>query len=68
MAGLGKRMRPHTLSQPKPLIPVAGTPIVYRLVEDIARMCDENTLLTVMKPAPPSRKPALASPSGCEGV
>ena len=42
MAGLGKRMRPHTLSQPKPLIPVAGKPIVYRLVEDIARMCDEK--------------------------
>ncbi len=39
MAGMGKRMRPHTLSIPKPLIPVAGKPIVQRLVEDIAKVC-----------------------------
>lgn len=42
MAGMGKRMRPHTLSIPKPLIPVAGKPIVQRLVEDIARVCKQN--------------------------
>lgn len=41
MAGMGKRMRPHTLLTPKPLIPVGGKPIVQRLVEDIAAMCDE---------------------------
>lgn len=41
MAGLGKRMRPHTLTVPKPLIPIAGRPIVQRLVEDIARVCGE---------------------------
>lgn len=41
MAGMGKRMRPHTLTVPKPLIPVAGKPIVQRLVEDIATVCDE---------------------------
>lgn len=41
MAGMGKRMRPHTLMTPKPLIPVGGKPIVQRLVEDIAAMCDE---------------------------
>ncbi len=41
MAGMGKRMRPHTLTVPKPLIPVAGKPIVQHLVEDIAAMCDE---------------------------
>lgn len=39
MAGMGKRMRPHTLSIPKPLIPIAGKPIVQRLVEDIAKVC-----------------------------
>ncbi|MDW8297391.1 MAG: sugar phosphate nucleotidyltransferase [Raineya sp.] len=38
MAGLGKRMRPHTLSTPKPLLPIAGKPIVMRLVEDIVRI------------------------------
>lgn len=42
MAGLGKRLRPHTLSVPKPLLPVAGKPIVHRLVEDIARICPEK--------------------------
>ncbi len=36
MAGMGKRMRPHTLTTPKPLLPIAGKPIVQRLVEDLA--------------------------------
>ncbi|MCB0734170.1 MAG: nucleotidyltransferase [Bacteroidetes bacterium] len=39
MAGMGKRMRPHTLTTPKPLLPIAGKPIVRRLTEDIARVC-----------------------------
>ena len=42
MAGLGKRMRPHTLTVPKPLLPIAGKPIVHRLVEDIARVCADK--------------------------
>lgn len=41
MAGIGKRMRPHTLTVPKPLLPIAGKPIVQRLVEDIAKVCKE---------------------------
>lgn len=41
MAGRGSRLRPHTLTVPKPLVPVAGKPIVQRLVEDIATVCDE---------------------------
>ncbi|KAA9340989.1 sugar phosphate nucleotidyltransferase [Adhaeribacter soli] len=41
MAGMGKRMRPHTLTVPKPLVPIAGKPIVQRLVEDIAKVCHE---------------------------
>lgn len=41
MAGRGSRLRPHTLSIPKPLIPVGGKPIVHRLVEDIAEVCAE---------------------------
>lgn len=36
MAGRGSRLRPHTLVTPKPLLPIAGKPIVQRLVEDIA--------------------------------
>jgi glucose-1-phosphate thymidylyltransferase len=39
MAGKGKRMRPHTLTTPKPLIPIAGTPIVVRLVEAVRATC-----------------------------
>lgn len=39
MAGEGKRMRPHTLTTPKPLIPVAGKPIVERLVEELSATC-----------------------------
>lgn len=42
MAGMGKRMRPHTLSVPKPLIPIAGKPIVQRLVEEIAKVSKEK--------------------------
>lgn len=42
MAGMGKRMRPHTLVTPKPLLPIAGKPIVQRLVEDIAKVCDQS--------------------------
>ena len=37
MAGKGSRLRPHTLTVPKPLIAVAGKPIVQRLVEDLAK-------------------------------
>lgn len=42
MAGMGKRMRPHTLTTPKPLLPIAGKPIVQRLVEDIAKVCNQK--------------------------
>lgn len=41
MAGRGSRLRPHTLTVPKPLIPIAGKPIVQRLVEDIAKVVNE---------------------------
>ena len=41
MAGRGSRLRPHTLTVPKPLIPVAGQPIVHRLVKDIAKVLGE---------------------------
>ena len=36
MAGRGSRLRPHTLTLPKPLVPVAGKPMVQRIVEDLA--------------------------------
>lgn len=42
MAGRGSRLRPHTLTVPKPLIPIAGKPIVHRLVEDIAAVINQD--------------------------
>lgn len=42
MAGIGSRLRPHTLTVPKPLTVIAGKPIVQRLVEDIASVIKED--------------------------
>jgi glucose-1-phosphate thymidylyltransferase len=42
MAGRGSRLRPHTLTVPKPLVPIAGKTIVQRLVEDITRVCGQK--------------------------
>lgn len=42
MAGMGKRLRPHTLTTPKPLLNVAGKPIVQRLVEDIVAVSQQK--------------------------
>ncbi len=39
---MGKRLRPHTLTTPKPLIPIVGKPIVYWLVHDIVEVCAEK--------------------------
>lgn len=52
MAGMGKRMRPHTLTTAKPLIPIAGKPIVQRLVEDIAATANEpiNEIAYIINP------------------
>jgi glucose-1-phosphate thymidylyltransferase len=37
MAGWGSRLRPHTLTIPKPMVPIAGKPIVQRLCENLAK-------------------------------
>lgn len=42
MAGRGSRLRPHTLTVPKPLIPIAGKPMVQRLVEDLSATLPEK--------------------------
>lgn len=42
MAGIGSRLRPHTLTVPKPLTVIAGKPIVQRLVEDITAVIDQQ--------------------------
>ena len=41
MAGRGSRLRPHSLTTPKPLIAVAGSPIVNQLVHEIAKVVEE---------------------------
>ena len=42
MAGLGKRLRPHTLTTPKPLIKLAGKSIVERLFEKLLSSLDKK--------------------------
>lgn len=42
MAGIGSRLRPHTLTTPKPLTLIAGKPIVQRLVEDITQVVNQK--------------------------
>lgn len=41
MAGNGSRLRPHTLTIPKPFIPIAGKPIVERLLNEIIDLLKE---------------------------
>lgn len=42
MAGRGTRLRPHSHTVPKPLLPVAGTMIIERLVETFVRTLDRK--------------------------
>lgn len=42
MAGMGKRMRPHTLTTPKPLIKFAGKSIVEHLIHEISTVTAEK--------------------------
>lgn len=41
MAGRGSRLRPHSLTVPKPMLPVAGSPIVAQLINEIARVVNQ---------------------------
>lgn len=42
MAGRGTRLRPHSLTVPKPLVSIAGKTIVARLVEDLVASYGEQ--------------------------
>jgi glucose-1-phosphate thymidylyltransferase len=42
MAGWGTRLRPHTLTVPKPMLSVAGKPIVEHLVNDLVKCVAEK--------------------------
>ena len=56
MAGIGSRLRPHTLTVPKPLTVIAGKPIVQRLVEDIASVIEEE-IEEIEEPPPEEEEP-----------
>jgi glucose-1-phosphate thymidylyltransferase len=42
MAGKGTRLRPHSHTTPKPLLPVAGTTIIERIVQTFSRTIDRT--------------------------
>ena len=41
MAGRGSRLRPQTLTTPKPLVSIAGSPILFQLVKDTVKLINE---------------------------
>jgi glucose-1-phosphate thymidylyltransferase len=42
LAGFGTRLRPHTWSKPKPLVPVAGKPMLGHLIDDLLPLQPEE--------------------------
>ncbi len=46
-AGIGKRLRPHTLNKPKALLPVAGKPILGHIVDDLAEAGIDHFVIVV---------------------
>jgi len=74
MAGIGSRLRPHTLTIPKPLTLIAGKPIVQRLVEDIAAVLKQEVeeIAFIIGPTFPAdtedKLLAIAKGLGAKGV
>ncbi len=48
MAGFGTRMRPHTWSKPKPLISVAGKPIVGHVLDMFSTLPDIDEIVFIV--------------------
>ncbi|MBU0982426.1 MAG: NTP transferase domain-containing protein, partial [candidate division Zixibacteria bacterium] len=44
VAGVGTRLRPHTYSMPKPLLHVAGRPIVAHLLDPVVKLNPEEVI------------------------
>jgi glucose-1-phosphate thymidylyltransferase len=47
VAGEGRRLRPHTYAIPKPLIPVAGKPILSHILDPLIELEPEEVVLVV---------------------
>ncbi len=47
LAGLGTRLRPHTYSKPKPLVPVAGKPVLGHILDRLSGLEINETVFVV---------------------
>lgn len=70
MAGKGTRLRPHSHTTPKPLLPVAGTSIVERIVQTFSRTINRTVdeIVFVLGDFGPEVEKNLAEMSARQGA